>query len=124
MVHIPREVITVLGNRGSEGIGKLMEELVETSEKPVELPDAHASPSSALPVPDHGLTNEAGAPASNPSSSPTNLDPLMGPSSLSPTADSKPVVQGDAPSLSESEYESLHHNDGESIVPIAFGTSE
>ena len=97
LVHIPREVITVLGKRGLEGVGKLMEELVETSEKPVELSDAHTSSSSALPVPDHGLTNEAEAPETNPASSPTNPDPLMGPSSPSPTADSKPVSNSAPP---------------------------
>ena len=120
LVHKPREVITVLGNRGLEGMGKPMEELVETSEKPAELSDAHTSSSSALPMPDHGLTNEAGAPASNPASSPTNPDPLMEPSSVSSTADLKPVAQQDALSESddESDYEWLYNSDHEPIVPI------
>jgi hypothetical protein len=96
VVHIPRDVITVLGRRGSEGgLEKLIEELSGTWEKPVESSDAHASASSssALPVPDHGSTNDAEAPALNSASSPANPDPLMGPSSPSLLAHSDPLSE-------------------------------
>ena len=82
---IPRDVITVLGKRGSDEVEKLAEELFRTWDKPVESSDAHASSSSlaAPPVPDHGSMNGGKAPAPNPASSPTNPEPLMEPLSQS-----------------------------------------
>ncbi len=82
--HIPHDVITVLGKRGSgEDIEKLVEEFFGTWEKPIESSDAHASSSSALPVPDHGSTNVLQAPAPNQASSTAYPGLLMEPSSPS-----------------------------------------
>src|SRR6266566_1448456 len=88
VVHIPRDVITVLWKRGDEELEKLAEEYFKTSGKPVESSDAHASSSSAPPGPDHGSTNMVQAPAPNPASSTANLNSLMHPSSSSSTASS------------------------------------
>ena len=85
MVHIPKDVITVLGKRvEEEELEKLLEKYIKTGEKPVE------SSSSAPPGPDHGSTNVVQAPASNPASSIANPDPLVVPSgSSSSTASSE-----------------------------------
>jgi hypothetical protein len=69
VVQIPKDVITVLGKRGEEDLeksAKLAEEYFEKWGNPVESSDAHASPSSAPPGPDHGSMNDAQAPAPNP----------------------------------------------------------
>ncbi|KAI0271908.1 hypothetical protein BGY98DRAFT_186380 [Russula aff. rugulosa BPL654] len=99
--HIPRDVITVLGKRGSEEMERLIKEFIGTWKSLVESSDAHASSSSAPPVPDHGSMNEVNAPAPNPAPSPANPNPLMDPLSPSTIVHS-PVVKGDALSDSES----------------------
>ena len=80
MVHIPRDVIAVLGERGDEELEKLLTKVLTNTEKPVESSGAHAPPSSASPGPDDGSRNVVQAPAQNPASLTTNLDPLMEPS--------------------------------------------
>src|SRR6266576_7365827 len=77
VVHIPKDVITVLGKRWEEDLEKLGEEYLKMGGKPVE------SSSSALSGPDHGSTNVVQPPAPNPASSTANPDPLMEPSSCS-----------------------------------------
>jgi hypothetical protein len=79
VAHIPKDVITVLGKRtDEEEVGKLWKEYfdnmrqLEESARLKSEPDTHSSSSSASPVPDHGSTNVAQAPAPNPASSPTN----------------------------------------------------
>jgi hypothetical protein len=127
VVHIPREVITVLGKRGSEEMEmemeKLMKELSGTWETPVESSGAHVPSSSAPPVSDHGSMNDVKAPAPNPASSPANPDAMVEPLNPSPISYAMPAVQGDALSESESDYEWLFGDDGEPIVPIASPTS-
>ena len=69
VVHMPRDAITVLGQRGAEDLDKLAsltEEYLKTSGKPVESSDAHGSSSSAPPGPDIGSTNVVQAPVPNP----------------------------------------------------------
>jgi hypothetical protein len=61
----------------SDGTDTLMDELLGAWDKPVESSDAHASSSSAPPVLDHGSMDSGKAPAPNPASSPSNLDPSM-----------------------------------------------
>ena len=104
----------------SEETEKLLEELLATWDKPVESSDAHASSSSAPPVPDHGPMNDGKAPAPNPVSSSANPDPLMDPLSPSMIVHS-PVVKGDALSDSESDYGWLYDSHGEPIMPIVKG---
>ena len=79
VMHIPRDVVTVLEKRGDEDIEKLAK-YFETWE------GAHASSSSAAPQgPEHGSVNNVQAAASNPVPSEANPNPLVEPSSpLSP----------------------------------------
>jgi len=119
--HIPRDVITVLGKRGSEEMERLIKEFIGTWKTLVESSDAHASSSSAPPVPDHGSMNEVNAPAPNPAPSPANPNPLMDPLSPSTIVHS-PVVKGDALSDSESDYGWLYDSHGEPIMPMASPT--
>jgi hypothetical protein len=90
VVHIPKDVITVLGKRWEESLEKLWEEYLKTAGKPVESSDSTLSPS-LVPGPDHGLTNVVQLPVPNPSLSAANPDPLMEPSSYS---SSKSSMQG------------------------------
>ena len=86
VVHIPKDMITVLGylgKRGDEELGKLLEKVME---KPAESSDAHALSSPAPPGPDHGSTDVMQAPGPNPASSTGNPDPLTEPPGLSSTA--------------------------------------
>jgi hypothetical protein len=91
VVHIPKDVITVLGKRGNEELEKFTEEYFKSVGKPFESSDAHASSSSASssapPGPDQGLTNVVLRPAPDPASSSANPRPLIeqpGPSSTAP----------------------------------------
>src|ERR1700747_2603198 len=63
VVHIPKNVISVLGKRGGgedlEKLESFVEEHFKTSENPVGSSDAHASTISAPLGPDHGSTNVA-----------------------------------------------------------------
>jgi hypothetical protein len=86
MVHIPEDVITVLGKRGGEELGNVVREYFKTWEKPIDSSGTHASSSSPVPGPDHGSTNAVESPGPNPASSTANPDPLMEPSSPSSTA--------------------------------------
>jgi hypothetical protein len=96
VVHIPRDVITVLGKRGPGGevldqLANLAKENLETGKKPVESSDAHA-PSSLAPLgPDPGSTNVVPAPAPNPAPSTANPTPLM----ESPTTSSEPESESE-----------------------------
>ena len=104
---------------------KLMEKLFEKLHKSVESSDAHASSSSAPPLPDHGPMNDVNAPVPNPESPPANPDPLMRPLSPSSIAHPIPVMHEDA--LSEPDYEWLsrwlYDNGGDPLVPLASPTS-
>jgi hypothetical protein len=71
VVHIPKDVITVLGKRWEEDF---WEEYFNTLENL----ESSSSSSSSLSEPDHGSTNVVQAPARpNPASSTANPDPLM-----------------------------------------------
>ena len=88
VVHLPREVKTMLGKRVVEDLEKLAEDLTKTLGKPIDSSDTHASSSSAPPGPDHGSTNVVQGPAPgapNPASSTANPGLLMEPSSPSST---------------------------------------
>ena len=76
-LHMPKDVMTVLGKRGDEELARLLDQYSKTSGKPAESSDAHASSSSAAPAPVHGSTMQA--PVPNPASSTANPDPLIGP---------------------------------------------
>ena len=86
VVHIPKDVITVLTKRWEEDSEELGEEYLKTGEKPVESSDSTLSSNSAPSGPDHGSTNAVQPPAPNPASSTANPDPLMKPSSYSSSA--------------------------------------
>jgi hypothetical protein len=66
VVHIPKDLMTVLGKRGNEELEKLLEGYFNEIGKPVESSDAHASSSSAPLGPDHGSTNVVQEPEPNP----------------------------------------------------------
>jgi hypothetical protein len=103
VVHIPNDLMTVLGKRGNEELEKLLEEYFNAMGKQVESSDAHASSGSASSgsassgtAPselDHGSTNVVQAPASTPYPSeqyfktwkPPNLDSSDVHASSSPT---------------------------------------
>jgi hypothetical protein len=86
VVHIPKDVITVLGKRGEEDLAKLAEEFAKTWGKPIDSSGAHTSSSSAPAGPDHESTDVMQGPAPNPASSTANPGLLMEPSSPSSTA--------------------------------------
>jgi hypothetical protein len=89
VVHIPKDVITVLEKRGDDDIEKLVGEFFETSEKPVESSDAHAPSSSAPPEPDYGPLNIVESLGPNPAPSTANPDQSMKSSSPPPTTSSQ-----------------------------------
>ena len=86
MVHIPKDVITVVEKRGNEELEKLLDQYFKAIGKPAESSDAHASSSSAAPGPVHGSTSVIQAPPPNPASSIANPKPLMRPSGPSAAA--------------------------------------
>jgi hypothetical protein len=74
-MHIPKDVITVLEKRGNDDLdGKLAKVALDYLNlvKAVELYDAHASSSSALPGPDQGLKTDVAHASS--SSAPPGID--------------------------------------------------
>ena len=90
VVHVPKDVITVLGKRmDEEEPEKLLEKYFKTGKEPVESSDTHASSSSAPPGPDHGSTNVVQAPASTEH----DLDhELTGMHAPQPNPDKRPVT--------------------------------
>jgi hypothetical protein len=82
VVHIPKDVITVFGERsGDEELEKLGEEYFKTEGKPVESSGTYLSSSSAESEHDDGSTNVEESPAPNTASSISNSDSLVDPSS-------------------------------------------
>ena len=112
VMHIPKDVVTVFGKRGSEELEKLLDKSFKAMGKPAESSDAHASSSSTPPGPNHGSTSVVQAPTLNPASSTANPNPLMELSSPSST----PSSEG---TLSDSEdYEWLYElEDVQAPVP-------
>jgi hypothetical protein len=88
VVHIPRDLITVLGERGGEELEKLAEEYLEKKPPVPESSDVQESPSTAPPGSAHASTNVVQAPAGNPASSIADPNPLMEPSRPSSTPSS------------------------------------
>ena len=86
VVHIPKDVITVVEKRGKEELERLLDQYFKAMGKPAESSDADASSSSAAPGPVHGPTSVAQAPPPNPASSIVNPNPLMRPSGPSAAA--------------------------------------
>ena len=85
VVHIPKDVISVLGKRG-DTVVDLLDDFHEAAEEQAESSKAHPSSSSAAPGPVHGSTSVVQAPPPNPVSSTANPNPLMRPSGLSAAA--------------------------------------
>ena len=89
-LHIPKDVITVLGKRGDEELARLLDQYFKAIGKPAESSDAHVLSSLAPPGSDHGPTNVVQEPLLNLASSTANpypYHPLMeisGPSSTAP----------------------------------------
>jgi hypothetical protein len=83
VVHMPKDVVPVLGKRAGEELEKSLAEFFKTWETPIGSSDAHVSSSSAPPEPGHGPTNVMQEPAPNPASLTANPDPLSRPSSPS-----------------------------------------
>jgi hypothetical protein len=101
VVHMPKDVISVLGKRLDGDLEKLGEEFLKTGGKPVE-----SSSSAPSGLDNHGSTNVAQPPAPNSAASSTaNPDPPMDPSSCSPSALSKrgPWARGACLTLSEAK---------------------
>jgi hypothetical protein len=74
VVHMPKDLTTVLGKRWEEELENLGEEYFKTLGKPVESSGTHSSSSSALSGPDNGLP-----PAPNPASSNVSPDSSIEP---------------------------------------------
>ena len=95
VVHIPKDLTTVLGKRWDlewdEELGKLGEEYSKTSGKPVESSGTHSS-SSSTPSGPEPSTNDV-TPAPNLASSTPNPDQLME-ASCSPSSSSTSSIQG------------------------------
>jgi hypothetical protein len=123
VVHMPKDVITVLGKRVNEDSLKMAAEYFKTMLKPAESSDAHAS-SSLAPPPgqDHGSTDvvQAAAPPKQASSA-ANPDPLGGPSNpLSTAPESGSLEDGNSVNSDESDVtstapESVMSADGYSV---------
>jgi hypothetical protein len=83
VVHIPKDLITVLWERGDdEGYMELMDWVDKRIKALNEQFDsqssvAHASSSAAPPGPDHGSTNVLQSPTPNPASSTANPYPIL-----------------------------------------------
>jgi hypothetical protein len=82
VVHIPKNLTTVLWERGDEEYMKLMQWYYKKSKGLYGQVDskssvAHASPSSAPPGPDHGSTSILQPPTLNPASSTANPYPEL-----------------------------------------------
>jgi hypothetical protein len=86
VVHIPRNVITLLWKRGDEELAKLAEGYFKPLGESFDSSEAHTSSSPAPLGPDHDSTNEEQVLAPNPPSSTANLNLLKEPSSPSSTA--------------------------------------
>ena len=84
MVHMPKDVTTVLGKRWEEELENLGEEYFKTSGKLLDSSGTHSPSSTAPSGPDHGSTNLGQPPASNLASSAANPD-LLRESSCSPS---------------------------------------
>ena len=103
VVQIPKDVTTILGKRVGEELEKLVAETFDTTEKPVESSDAHASSSSLSPGLEHVSVNDVKAPAPNAASPPANPEPLMESSTPSPKEYLTLFPEGD-PTESDIEY--------------------
>ena len=79
VVHIPKDVISVLGKRGGT-VGDLLDGLYKAVKDQAGPSEAHASSSSVPSGPGHGSTSVAQAPPLNPVSSTASSNPLMEPS--------------------------------------------
>ena len=79
-LHIPKDVITVLGKRGDDELARLLDEYFKTIRKTAQSSDAHASSSSVPSGPGHGSTSVVQAPPPNPALSIANPNQLMRPS--------------------------------------------
>ena len=85
VVHMPKDMISVLGKRG-DTVGDLLDELDWTVEEQDASSKAHESSSSVPSGPDHGSTSVVQAPPPNAASPTANPNPLMRPSGPSATA--------------------------------------
>ena len=85
VVHMPKDVISVLGKRGGTP-GDLLDELYKVVEGQAESSKAHGSSSSVPSGPDHGSTSVVQAPPPNAASLTVNPNPLMRPSGPSAVA--------------------------------------
>jgi hypothetical protein len=89
VVHVPKDVMTVLGKRGdhpNDRLAKLALDYFKKMGNSVGSSDAHASSSLTPPGTDQGSTNVVQAPASNSAPSIANPDPLLESSSPSAAA--------------------------------------
>ena len=81
VVHIPKDLVSVLGKRGDTvTVDNLLDEFYKVMEEQAESSKAHSSSSSVPSGPDHGSTSVVQAPPPNPASSTANPDayyPLM-----------------------------------------------
>ena len=112
VVHIPKDVVTVLGRRGEEELGNVVLDYFKMLEEPVESSDAHAPSGSAPPGTDHGPTNNVlQVPGANPASSTVNPDGLMEPLRPSSTASSVKGSLGDA--SSDDRWSQSYEGEGE-----------
>ena len=115
-VQMPRDVTTMLGKRMDDDFNefyRLVDDYFKTWKEPdqVESSDAHGSSNTAPPGTDHGSTNVAQAPATNPALPTANPNPLVEPSS-SPGPESQ--------ALSDSEdYEWLFEPESDDVIGTA-----
>ena len=88
VVHIHKDLISVLGKRGDivDTVNKFLEEFYKTLEQEAKPLNAHVLSSSVPSRPDHGSTSVVQAPPPNPGSSTASSKPLMEPSGPSAAA--------------------------------------
>ena len=112
VVHIPKDVVTVLGRRGGDELGNVVLDYFKMLEEPVESSDAHAPSGSAPPGIDHEPANNVKqAPGTDPASSTANPGLSMEPSRPSSTASSVKGLLGDG--SSDGRWSLSNEGDGE-----------
>jgi hypothetical protein len=117
VVHIPHDMITVLGKRGDDEIQRLVEDFFGTWKIPIQSSDAHVSSSSAPPGLDHatdasGSTNVVQATNPGLSMEPPSPSPVQGAwgnplseDQWSHNGDDEPLYYTPAPSEYGSDHE-------------------
>ena len=129
VVHILKDVTSILGKRGNEEVERLLAEFFDAMGKPVDSPDTHTSSISPPPEPEHGpesSEHDVKAPTPNPTLSQANPELSMEPLNPSSISYFIPGEKGEEPTESDIEFmyeDEVDTSSSESSGPIASPTS-